>query len=607
MFQAFRRQVWRNWLELTRPERAVLGVCWLAALLLFLVPDRRAAWILGAAGVAWAAAITGWALWNRGFRILGPHFYYDVVRLARRGRSTVLRCLYIAAMFAGLTVVYFETPTHQHHVNEFARVSEHFSYALFIVQNAAILVLTPAYLGSAIAEEKERHTLDLLFTTHLSNTEIILGKLTSRCIHLVGFVLAGLPVLSLVQFWGGVDLLLISGNLANTLLNIISLGSVCLLASVLARTVAGAVITCYAILLPTGFCCLSMMHGFPFVLQDARSGATGVVTVQDLGILCIIHVVVTAGCLALAIAALRDREPSASWGPPPPPVRRRGEEAPAPAPVDKNPEPAENRARPRHVEEPADMFNVLYALPPVSDHPLLWKERFLGGPSWLFSPIVFVPVLPFLATGFLLMAFWVVNALFRNGRNYEHALEAWTALFKFLYYLFLGCYLLGVAWRSGASIARERQQQTLEPLLLLPIERREILTAKLLGCLMRGWPWLALSFAATAFGTLIGVYHPFSAVLLALAPWPMILFTATLGLLLSIGMQTVLRANLVMVLAPLGLLWCTSFSFETIAFPIQPRGLEWERGVAACGQELAYLAAAYGCWRMALALFEKRG
>ena len=103
--------------------------------------------------------------------------------------------------------------------------------------------------------------------------------------------------------------------------------------------------------------------------------------------------------------------------------------------------------------------------------------------------------------------------------------------------------MLGVAWRAGASIARERQQQTLETLLLLPVERREILTAKLLGCLMRGWPWLALLFGVLAFGTLIGAYHPFSAVLLALAPWPMIFFIATLGLLLSIGMRTVLRAT----------------------------------------------------------------
>src|SRR5262249_17353880 len=159
--------------------------------------------------------------------------------------------------------------------------------------------------------EKERRTLELLFTTHLSNTEIILGKLTSRIIHLIGFVIAGFPILSLIQFWGGIDMFVIAGNLVNTLLNIITLGSMCLLAWGLAKPVAGAVMTCYAIVLPTGFCCVATLRGFPFVLQDARSAGPGNITIQDLGVLLVVHVVVTGGFLALAIAALREKEPLA--------------------------------------------------------------------------------------------------------------------------------------------------------------------------------------------------------------------------------------------------------------------------------------------------------
>jgi ABC-type transport system involved in multi-copper enzyme maturation permease subunit len=254
------------------------------------------------------------------------------------------------------------------------------------------------------------------------------------------------------------------------------------------------------------------------------------------------------------------------------------------------------------------MFAVPYQLPPVSEHPLLWKERFLGGPPLFFSPVVLVPAVPFLVTGALIMVFWFLRALFLDRGEYERTLEAWGLILKFFYYLFLGCYLMGLAWRAGACVARERQQQTLEPLLLLPVERREILLAKLVGCLWRGWPWLALLAAVIAFGTLSGAYHPFSAVAMCLAPLPLILFIATLGLVLSVGMRTVLRANLVMVLAPIVLLGCTSWGFEAFSFSVTHNGLQADfwRFWFAFVQEAFLLAASYCAWRIALVMFENR-
>ncbi len=267
------------------------------------------------------------------------------------------------------------------------------------------------------------------------------------------------------------------------------------------------------------------------------------------------------------------------------------------------------RVQPRLEPETADMFAVPYTLPPVTDNPLLWKERFVGGPPLFFSPIVLVPALPFLVTGVLIMGSWFLRALFLNPEEYQRTVETWGMILKFFYYVFLGCYTLGVAWRAGASVARERQQQTLEPLLLLPIDRREILLAKLIGCLWRGWPWLALLMGVIVFGTLVGAFHPFSAVLLALSPWPMILFLANVGLLLSVAMRTVLRANLVMVLAPLMLLGCSSISFEAFTFTVM-RGPDFDHHLPnywmACIQAVIYTAGAIGCWKIALMMFENR-
>lgn len=41
---------------------------------------------------------------------IGPHGYFDLVRLARRGRSTIVRVLNIFALFAALAVAQQESP-----------------------------------------------------------------------------------------------------------------------------------------------------------------------------------------------------------------------------------------------------------------------------------------------------------------------------------------------------------------------------------------------------------------------------------------------------------------------------------------------------------------
>jgi ABC-type transport system involved in multi-copper enzyme maturation permease subunit len=597
-------------------------------------------WIIGGLVITTVIVINVIVFRHGGWHLLGPHFYYDVVRLARRGRSTVLRVVYIFALFVGLAIVFENSPvTRAWTPNDFAQISEKFTYTLFMIQNFAIMILTPAYLGSAIAEEKERRTLELLFTTHLNNREIIVGKLTSRLIHLFGLVLAGFPILSLIQFWGGIDMVLIAGNVLNTLLNVLSIGSICLLFSTLARTVAGAVMTSYAVILPLGFCCLASFRGFPFVLQDARMGGGGpmMVSVQHLGIICVVHLVIVVGFLSLAIAALREHEPLGAVLPPTPtrldidhggrrvgiPVTPITATAVQSKPAHKKPtvEPAAVLPPPRRPTSETELeneFMIPYNLPPVSENALMWKERYVGGPPWFFTPVVLVPALPFLVTGFLVMVFWFVRSLFLSRQEFQNAIEAWTVVLRVLYYMALAAYVFGVGFRAASCVAREWQQQTIEPLLLLPIDRSEILWTKLIGALVRGWPWLALLLVNIVLGTLIGAYHPFSAVMLCVAPWALVLFIAGLGLMLSVHLQTVLRANLVMLVVVVLLIAASLMTphgitpplgyLEPFAFPMW--GDVW-------GQHGSYVASAFvmlmlftigavTSMRIAFALFERR-
>jgi ABC-type transport system involved in multi-copper enzyme maturation permease subunit len=604
----------RNWLEHWSWTKIAIIAFPSLLMVLVLLGTNHPEWI-------WLAGIFAMTVFialqinvfrHGGWRLLGPHFYYDVVRLARRGQTTLLRCAYILALFAGLALVFAQAPARRDwRPNDFAAVSERFAFTLFFIQNLAVVILTPAYLASAITEEKERRTLELLFTTQLNSAEIILGKLFSRIIHLFGFVIAGFPILSLIQFWGGIDMLLIAGNLANTLLNVVTIGSVCLLISAMSRTVSGAVMASYALIVPVSLFC-ARGHSVPFVLQDPRQAGNQFVSVEDLGILAIVHFALTATCLALAAAALREH-PLRDFGPITPPPR-------TPGPSDQE-SPQTKPTKPR---VSPGIFS-LRPLPPVTDNALLWKERYLGGPLPFFtlpffSLIIRAPALPLFMAGILALGSWFLVALcfdIRGFDDYRRDIESFGRGLRFFYYVLLACYVLGVAYRATGSVARERQQQTLEPLLLLPIDRREILRAKWLGSLMRDWPWLALILADIVLGTLIGAYHPFTAVLWCLAPWPMIFFFASVGLFLSVVMTTVLRANLMMVLVAVLFITCANtrgfaygpFAYlETFAFSLRGDSMQdgKERLILAAGATFLYLLAAAGLWMLTVLLFEKR-
>ncbi|HMF15158.1 MAG TPA: ABC transporter permease subunit, partial [Gemmataceae bacterium] len=206
--------------------------------------------------------LAAWAVRRRGAEAAGPMFFYDLVRLARRGRSTSLRCLYALLLLVGLYFVYATRfPVEAEFANlfrlrpkvrleELAHFAGTFATSLFALQSAAVLILTPAYVSGAIAEEKERRTLELLFTTHLTDREIVLGKLFGRLIHLLGVVLAGLPILMVLQVWGGVEPLLPLAGFFVTVLTLFSVGGICMYCSVACRDSFTALVISYVVVVP---------------------------------------------------------------------------------------------------------------------------------------------------------------------------------------------------------------------------------------------------------------------------------------------------------------------------------------------------------------------
>src|SRR5262249_7488302 len=97
-------------------------------------------------------------------------------------------------------------------------------------------------------DEKERKTLEFLLATDLGNREIVLGKLVARLANLTMLVLVGLPILSLIQFFGGIDPNFLLVSFAALGLTIASLASLGILSSVLLRRSRDAIVLTYLVI-----------------------------------------------------------------------------------------------------------------------------------------------------------------------------------------------------------------------------------------------------------------------------------------------------------------------------------------------------------------------
>src|SRR5262249_4871243 len=110
---------------------------------------------------------------------LGPVFGYDLVRTSRRGQVIGHRLVYACVLLGVLFLVYwnhfpifsladlFRSPVMN--PSQRTQFAESFFMGFMIAQFAVIILLVPLYTAGAVAEEKERRTIDLLFTTELSD------------------------------------------------------------------------------------------------------------------------------------------------------------------------------------------------------------------------------------------------------------------------------------------------------------------------------------------------------------------------------------------------------------------------------------------------------
>ncbi len=522
--------------------------------------------LLLAAGllVRWSGHLSGWqqaTLWGAllvaaaglsragWLRLFGPVLFYDLVRTARQGRTFLLRVAYALALLAALFFIYStylepgdlfgETRVG---MQELARFGTRFFLTFLGLQFGAVFVLTPAFTATAVAEEKERRTLEYLLATDLQNREIVLGKLISRLLTMLLLLLVGLPVLSFVQFLGGVDPNLVLAGFAATAVTMLSLGSLGILNSVYAPRPRGAVFSTYveagAYLLLSGCCGPVALSsgganplGWPaagniFVAYAqvtssaaAAGGTTGSAVLSALAQYVVFHALATVALAGLATLKLRAWYREAR-----PKSEREVAVAARGAPMPGVPAP-----------------RLAFRLPRVGDDAVLWKELHAEH-GYQLHPLA-RGVLLFLGGTLLLLAALsylcgiAASLAFRDPTEFA---SNWVRVVG----TGVGCLMIvAVAVRASTALSGERDRQTLDGLLTTPLPNAAILGGKWLGAVLSvRQAWWCLG-AVWLLGFLAGGLHVLSLLMLLASWWVYAAFAAGLGLWFSLHCRTTLRAT----------------------------------------------------------------
>jgi len=120
---------------------------------------------------------------------------------ARRSRTHWLRCgmvLAFAVLSFGILAVDWSTGRNP------TEMGQHLFWALSGLAFASALLAGPVVTADCLSEEKREGTLGLLFLTHLKGHDVVLGKLFATSLPVFYSFVAGVPVLAVPFFLGGV-------------------------------------------------------------------------------------------------------------------------------------------------------------------------------------------------------------------------------------------------------------------------------------------------------------------------------------------------------------------------------------------------------------------
>ncbi len=198
--------------------------------------------------------------WRLDWPLLGK----ELLEQAARKQMYVVRVVY-ALMLFGAFCVYYALHLVQGPVLALGRGLGPFNF-LVAAQLVAIFLFLPPLMAGALAQEKERETLGLLFLTDLTPWELILQKYIGRLIPMLTLLFLSLPLLAVTYSLGGVSANMLYSSAMTLFLTCLWVGALALECSAHEATTFQALVRCWGICLAFAMCC--SMGPFTFLLRS---------------------------------------------------------------------------------------------------------------------------------------------------------------------------------------------------------------------------------------------------------------------------------------------------------------------------------------------------
>jgi ABC-type transport system involved in multi-copper enzyme maturation permease subunit len=452
--------------------------------------------------------------------VLGPIFGKDVRVLGRHRGTYLIRALYPLVLLALLSMVYLaassEANSNSSGAARLQTLQEIAPYlALFIAwtQYAVLLFVAAALTAPSICDERRTRTLASLMTTPMNAPQIIMGKLSSRLVHLIILGFVSLPFLLGIRVFGGLDAEAVLAFVTITLSSTLLMAALGTLASTWSRKPAGAVALALFLFLGISFgppiliAVASINSGGPppdelFALSSplamgvvsfSVSGEGPPIPIADLSQAnAVVNLALAVAAVFFAAISLRSvmmseralEAPKRSSKR----ARRRAAAAASTTPA-ADPLPGAPSDPPAGTPAPAEVFVDRDSV--VSDNPLRWREfrqPVLGSRRML--------VIASCIVGALLL--WLYSEV-SPKKDEPHNVVAMIGMVLLV---------LQAAIISTSTITGEKDASTWLTLLTTPLSGRQILFPKLFGSFRKLWFISAIIGADLALGVLLGAVHP---------------------------------------------------------------------------------------------------
>ena len=452
--------------------------------------------------------------------LLGPVFYIELLTLARRRRYFVMRFCYGALLlyliwqnFTAYEWMPRFAVSSELTLQESAGLGRAIFYTFVAAQSIILLVITPTLTAGVVAEEKQRKTLHYMLASCLTSSEIVLGKLAARLIHIAVFLALGLPIIAMLGFVGGVDpneVILFFTCCASTSF---FLASVSITISVYAKKPRDAISRAYVLELFWLFAPSIIRFVFPvvggpwlkiyevvrpvnewvgwsspfFVLMQATSFGGGTRWLSSIFWMIGLQLLYGVGFAALAVFRLR------------PVYRNEGDKA---------------KRLSRVFGQRGRWF---FSRPACGDAPIYWKERYASGTT-AFTKVTsaILAFLVLLLLGYVGYQFAepVVREILVRGFlasvNSSEVLE-FNGFVRVTATLTFIAWTLGTAAAAAYGLSGEREEDTWISLIATPLTSREIIGGKMFGAFWKT-RWIGLLWLiVVVLGLALGAVHPLGA------------------------------------------------------------------------------------------------